>query len=84
MALDEIGVDAASFSPDRSAAVKLTSSSTPITVCSRRALDVLDRAVDLGGETGNRYHRVVGELELEPFGAHQRHILLDQARLGVE
>src|SRR3984957_18315365 len=45
--------------------------------------DVLDGAVDLGCEAGDRRHRVIGEFEVEAFGLHQRDILLDQARLGV-
>ena len=45
--------------------------------------DVLDRAIDLGGDARDRRDRVVGEVELDAFGPHQRHILLDEARLGV-
>ena len=52
------------FSPDRSGAVKLISSSTrSITVCSRRAPMFSTVRVDLRRDVGDRVDRVVGEVE---------------------
>ena len=45
--------------------------------------DVLDARVDLGGEVGERVDGVVGEVERHALGRHQRHVLLDQAGLGL-
>src|ERR1700733_1241563 len=83
MTLDEIGVDANGFAgPVGGGEAHLVEHALHHRLQPTRA-NVLDRAVDLGGEAGDRRHRVIGKLELEAFGLHQRHILLYQARLGV-
>ena len=41
------------------------------------------RRVDRHGEGRDRIDGIGGELERQAFGRHQRHILLDQARLGL-
>ena len=46
--------------------------------------DVLDPAVDLVGELGDLGDRVVGEVQGDALGAHQRGVLLDQAGLGLD
>ena len=41
--------------------------------------DILDRAVDFGGDIGERRNPFIGEVERHPFGAEQGDILLDEA-----
>ena len=45
--------------------------------------DILDLAVHLGGDPGDRADAVLGELDLDAFGGDQRAILLGQAGPGV-
>src|SRR5690606_29442578 len=45
--------------------------------------DVLDIGIEIDGDCGEAVYGVVGEFELHPFRRHQRHILLDEARLRL-
>ena len=45
--------------------------------------DILDRRVHLHRDAGDRVDRIVGEVERQPLGRHQRLVLLDEARLGL-
>src|SRR5579863_6425672 len=83
VALDESGVDADLFAaPVGGGEAHFVEHPLHHRLQASRA-DVLDRPVDLSGEPGDRPDRIVAELELEALRAHQRAILLDQARLGV-
>ena len=72
------------LSPERSAAVKLISSTTfSSTVCSRRAPMFSDRAVHRHGRVGQGVDGVVGEGQGHALGGHQRLVLADQVGLGL-
>ena len=69
MTLDKIGVDANRFAgPVGGGEAHFVKHALHHRLQPTRA-DVLDRAVDLGGEAGDRRYRVIGKLELDSFGA---------------
>ena len=69
MALDEAGVDADRFSRTVGGGeTHFVEHPLHHRLKAARA-DVLDRAIDLGGDARDRGNRAVGELELDPLGA---------------
>ena len=62
---------------------EISSSTRSITVCRRRAPMFSTLELTATAMSAMRVDGVVGEVERHAFGRHQRHVLLDQAGLGL-